>query len=33
MVVEQADQITKNQEYLRRMDIILDTPEVVEEDD
>jgi len=33
MVVEQADQITKNQEYLRKMDIILDTPEVVEEDD
>ena len=33
MVVEQADQITKNQEYLRRMDIILDIPEVVEEDD
>ncbi len=33
MVLEQADQITKNQEILKRSGIILDKPEVLEDDD
>ena len=33
MVLEQADQITKNQGILRRSGVILDTPEVLDDDD
>ena len=33
MVLEQADQITKNQEILKRVGVILDKPEVLDDDD
>ena len=33
MVLEQADQITKNQEILKRNGVILDKPEVLDDDD
>ena len=33
MVVEQADEITKGQQILRRSDYVIDKPEVIEDDE